>query len=214
MVFNVWFGLSCLVAGSLLAWTPETWTPDWFGGKPAAPPQEFLAKVCPMQWDIYDESKQHLTLYHFLGLKTNAKKDEIWNAYQRATKTFGAKADACLGSIFSEDGERITDGIPLSCQTDEYYLADKMMRLATGATLVLLDEGQEQTLYDIHFLTVMYEAENMGDKVADKSNLQKWKRNMGKMMRLQSEIRESMCSLCGAYAREGHCREKSGWIWG
>ncbi|KAM6507039.1 hypothetical protein FALCPG4_018429 [Fusarium falciforme] len=167
-----------------------------------------------MQWDIYDESKQHLTLYHYLGLKTTAKTDEIWRAYQQAIKTFSVRADACLGSMFSESGERITDGTPPSCQTDEYLLADKAMWLATGATLVLLDEKQEQSLFDIHFLTIMYQIEDMGDKVADKSNLRKWKKDMGRMMRLQSDIRKSMCSMCGADAREGHCPNESRWVWG
>ncbi|RSL42848.1 hypothetical protein BHE90_014498 [Fusarium euwallaceae] len=188
-----------------------TYALGWFGYQPVAPPKDFLARVCPMQWDIYDENNQHSTLYHFLGVSPTAKRDDILIAYQQAIQKSEIETRPCLDSIIDETGERITEGIPQACHTDEYALAGKRHGLITRAAGVLTDENQAQKLYDIHFLSAMYQIEDMGDKVADKSNLAKWKKNMGKMMRQQSEIRKSMCSLCGAYAREGHCPKESRW---
>ncbi|RMJ04766.1 hypothetical protein CDV36_014563, partial [Fusarium kuroshium] len=164
----------------------------------AQPHLEPASKVCPMQWDIYDENNQHSTLYHFLGVSPTAKRDDILIAYQQAIQKSEIETRPCLDSIIDETGERITEGIPQACHTDEYALAGKRHGLITRAAGVLTDENQAQKLYDIHFLSAMYQIEDMGDKVADKSNLAKWKKNMGKMMRQQSEIRKSMCSLCGA----------------
>ncbi|KAJ4309836.1 hypothetical protein N0V84_011289 [Fusarium piperis] len=180
-----------------------TYLPDYF--RPPHPaPKEFLIKVCPLQWDIYDENEQHITLYSFLDLNPATETYDIWTAYQQATERHNGAVRSCIDSLIDSNGERITEGIPPACLTDQYRTAEKKLHVITNAALVLLDQDS-RSLYDQHFLYPMYEIEDLSDVVADKSKLKNWKKKMDKMMRLQSEIRKSMCKICKQYVRKGAC---------
>ncbi|KAJ4319084.1 hypothetical protein N0V84_006538 [Fusarium piperis] len=159
----------------------------------------FMARACPLHFEIYNTTQSHMTLYRFLGVAFNATEEKLLKSYQSSAQKFGAEAQSCLTQLREADSKHSADQTPKACLSQAYKKADRHAQMVTDVTLFLLDKN-ERSQYDMYLLPLldtMYEAEI---KMDDKSDVGKWIKHARKMGKLQGSTDSVLREVCGKYA--------------
>ncbi|KAF7554573.1 hypothetical protein G7046_g6772 [Stylonectria norvegica] len=192
----MWFFVpSCILIAAVLYSLYQCGIPGYAKPEPA---EEFMRRICPLQWAVYHESKRHVTLYHFLGLDISPTRGEIITAYQTKMTTLGKEANPCFESLYEDSGEMKTTRVPEVCRSEAFTKVDDRMRLFTAAALILLEDSDLRQ-YESQILRPMLKAHLGEVRIANQKDSYKWKKEMDNMDRWQAEVDKALLRLCQEY---------------